>query len=85
MAGTQDFISRAALREEALSRRDDLESLCYMLIKIFKRELPWTGQTWEEMAKTKLNPDMFEQRCKKSQKKLLHTISNKPQTTKESC
>lgn len=39
--GTRSFASRHAHRGESLSRRDDLESLCYMLVYLYKGSLPW--------------------------------------------
>ena len=55
MAGTKDFISRSALKNEVQSRRDDLEAWIYMVIYVFKQKLPWTGMTWESMAMYKTN------------------------------
>lgn len=40
--GTHDFISRSALKREALSRKDDLESIIYMMVVLFKGKLPWS-------------------------------------------
>ena len=43
ITGTPRFCSSYAMRGVEQSRRDDLESLCYMIIFFFKGELPWQG------------------------------------------
>jgi hypothetical protein len=40
--GTARFASVHALEGYELSRRDDLESLCYVLVYLLKGNLPWT-------------------------------------------
>jgi serine/threonine protein kinase len=40
--GTARFASIHALEGYELSRRDDLESLCYVLVYLLKGNLPWT-------------------------------------------
>lgn len=44
--GTHKFASRHSLNTEKLSRRDDVESIFYVLIFLFKGNLPW-----EEISK----------------------------------
>ena len=40
-SGTSRFASANSLRGVAQSRRDDLESLCYLLLYLMKGNLPW--------------------------------------------
>ena len=39
--GTATYASINVHRNICASRRDDIESLAYMLIKLYKGELPW--------------------------------------------
>jgi hypothetical protein len=44
MAGSMVFFARAAHRQESLARRDDSESLLYVIIYLLGRSLPWIKQ-----------------------------------------
>jgi serine/threonine protein kinase len=41
--GTARYASIAAHKGERQSRKDDLESVCYLLIYLFRSKLPWMG------------------------------------------
>ncbi len=41
--GTETYASIAAMEGRTQCRRDDLESLCYTIIHLFKGSLPWQG------------------------------------------
>ena len=45
ITGTPNFCSLNAMKGVEQSRRDDLESLCYIIIYFFKGFLPWKGLT----------------------------------------
>ena len=62
ITGTPRFCSVNAMRGVEQSRRDDLESLCYLIIYFFKGFLPWQGlkissrvQRFETITKMKKN------------------------------
>ena len=62
ITGTPRFCSVNAMRGVEQSRRDDLESLCYLIIYFFKFSLPWQGlkissriQRFETITKMKKN------------------------------
>ena len=48
ITGTPRFCSSYAMRGVEQSRRDDLESLCYMIIYFFKGLLPWQGLKFDD-------------------------------------
>ena len=48
ITGTPRFCSSYAMRGVEQSRRDDLESLCYLLIYLFKGQLPWQGLKFDD-------------------------------------
>lgn len=41
LRGTYIYMSRNAMRGESQSRRDDWESLCYVIYELINKELPW--------------------------------------------
>ena len=43
MTGTARYASTNSLRGVQISRRDDLESLCYMILYFIMKKLPWQG------------------------------------------
>ena len=47
ISGTYQYCSRHALNHEKISRRDDIESIFYTLIKLYRGELPWTKYSKE--------------------------------------
>lgn len=68
-AGTPMFMSRAVHNRESGSRRDDLESLAYLLAWMLSDgSLPWAeARSEEEILKMKQNPRVIDSICKKSQ------------------
>lgn len=48
-----EFMSLAVHRGESLSWKDDLESLCYMLIYFLRGKLPWSEQIAHAVASHK--------------------------------
>ena len=55
--GKEDFLSVNVLLKKDLSPKDDLESLAYMLIYFFNKELPWTGMRNTLDKKVNLTPN----------------------------
>ena len=53
-SGTLSYASVNAIKGKELSRRDDLISLGYVLIKIFKKTLPWISNFFQLTKKTYL-------------------------------
>ena len=51
LIGTPRFASVNALKGYELSRRDDLESFCYMILFFILKKLPWQGIKCETQAK----------------------------------
>ena len=51
LVGTARFASVNALKGYELSRRDDLESFCYMILFFVLKKLPWQGIKCETQAK----------------------------------
>ena len=67
-SGTFSYNSLAALRERSLSRRDDLESLAYTLIKLRTGKLPWSEITRDKEMCKKLKLKLLrEQKMKSSE------------------
>ena len=54
ISGTYEYCSHHALNFEKISRRDDIESLFYTLIKLYRGELPWTKYAKEYTGETKI-------------------------------
>ena len=50
MTGTARYASRHALRGKQLSRRDDVESLAYMILYFLAKKLPWMNMKAKNMA-----------------------------------
>lgn len=48
-AGTPEFMSRHAHTGHQQSRRDDIESLAYVLVYLWKGRLPWSGAEKERV------------------------------------
>ncbi|KAI9136490.1 kinase-like domain-containing protein [Paraphysoderma sedebokerense] len=46
--GTLRYMSRNMHRGKTPSRRDDMESLCYVLVYLAKRRLPWQGKVEDD-------------------------------------
>jgi len=57
MTGTTRYISRRAHLQNEQSRRDDLESIGFMMVFFLKGRLPWQG--------LECDCDDSEQKCKK--------------------
>ena len=52
--GTYIYMSRAAMEGKTLSRRDDWESLCYVIYALVNGALPWQSeQDLQKMLKMK--------------------------------
>lgn len=47
ISGTYEYCSRHAINHERISRRDDIESILYTLIRLYRGELPWTKYSRE--------------------------------------
>lgn len=56
MAGTVPYASLRCHKFEAQSRRDDIESLMYVLIYLLRGVLPWSGSELKKAAGRKLKP-----------------------------
>ena len=69
--GTLSFNSLGALKRRSLSRRDDLESLAYTLIKLKTGKLPWNGIAFDKKM------------CKKE--KLELSIAERNKSAEEIC
>lgn len=78
LVGTARFSSINSHKGYELSRRDDLESICYIIIYLIKGSLPWQGLTVEEGENqyTKI----FE---KKNETRVCDLCSNLPSCIKE--
>jgi serine/threonine protein kinase len=56
-SGTLSYLPRGALLKQPLSRRDDLEGLCYTLLSLMAGSLPWQA---EAIAANKLKGKKYE-------------------------
>lgn len=72
--GTARYASIAAHRGETQSRKDDIESVCYLLIYLFRSSLPWMGIHHKD--KKKKYQLILEKKESLSEEELCHQLPN---------
>ena len=75
IGGTRTYNSLRALRGRTLSRRDDLESLAYTLIKLRTGKLPWDDIVRNEAMDEKEKRKPLKEQRKKSSKEICAGMS----------
>lgn len=54
LVGTPDYASISVHRHHKLSRRDDIESLAYTIVKLLRGKLPWKETKAQDLMRAKL-------------------------------
>lgn len=78
MTGTARYVSINGISGGEQSRRDDLESLCYVLIYLLKGELPWQGLKIER--KEERYKKIYEKKKNTTEEKLCEGLPEEFQT-----